>query len=59
MKKDIESYNENGKPHGFWSCYWSNGDLWFNAFFVNGRVNGYYEENHLYGGNKVTIIFHL
>ena len=42
--KNITPRNENGKPHGYWEYYHSNGKLWVKGNYVNGNRHGYWEE---------------
>lgn len=42
--KSIKPRNENGLAHGLWECYWSNGELYYKAYFVNDNRIGYMED---------------
>jgi hypothetical protein len=39
--KDITPYNENGKRHGYWEQYWSDGQLFYKGFFDMGKRVSY------------------
>jgi len=43
MNKNIEPYNDKGKPHGYWEYYWDNGELAFKCIYINGELNGFVE----------------
>jgi antitoxin component YwqK of YwqJK toxin-antitoxin module len=34
----------NGKEHGYWEDYFSNGQLMFKGNYVNGKRHGYWED---------------
>lgn len=48
--------NENNRPHGFWECYHSNGDLAYKCYCQDGEVIGYRE---YYIGELITKTFFL
>jgi len=59
MNKNIESYNDKGEVHGYWEKYFTNGNIAFICYYVNGRLNGYEEvmfNPHL---EKIYLNFHL
>ena len=58
MNKYIEPYNDKGQQHGYWEWYWTNGDVWYKSFFINGQESGY-EEFHYSNHNTIELIFHL
>ena len=39
----INLYNERGEKHGYWECYYENGQLMSKGNFVNGNREGYWE----------------
>ena len=43
-KKNIAPRNEKGESHGYWECYYSNGQLYYKGNYVNGIKDGYWEE---------------
>jgi antitoxin component YwqK of YwqJK toxin-antitoxin module len=56
--KNITPYNENGKAHGYWEYYWSNGNLSHKGNYVDGIRHGlwevYYDNGNLWSkGNYV------
>jgi len=53
-KKNIGPYNENGKAHGSWEYYHSNGNLWYKGNYVNGEEHGYWE--YYYANRKLKEI---
>jgi len=57
MNKNLSPRNTKDKPHGYWECYWDNGELWFKCFFYNGKMIGY-EEYYPYVANLIKI-YHL
>ena len=46
MNKDITPRNKDGKPHGYWELYYSNGQLWYKGNYVNGEYDGLWEYYH-------------
>jgi antitoxin component YwqK of YwqJK toxin-antitoxin module len=55
----INLFDENGKRHGYWEYYYSNGQLWYKGNFVNGKQHGYWESYYssgqlYYKGNYVN-----
>jgi len=46
MKKEISPKNDKGQAHGYWEQYWSNGQLFFKANYVNDKQHGYWEVYH-------------
>jgi antitoxin component YwqK of YwqJK toxin-antitoxin module len=56
--KNITPVNENGKEHGYWEVYYSNGNLCSKGNYVDGNRHGYWEVyysngNLCYKGNYV------
>lgn len=47
--KNIFSYNEKRQAHGYWEWCWGNGNIWYKGNYLNGRLTGYWEENHKNG----------
>ena len=47
MKKN--QYNKDGKPHGYWEAYHSNGKLSYKANYKDGNLHGYWEASHSNG----------
>ncbi|CAB4142315.1 MORN variant [uncultured Caudovirales phage] len=45
----MRPYNEQGKKHGYWERYWSNGNLWEKGHYLNGEKHGYWESYHSNG----------
>ena len=45
MKKGIYPYNDKGQRHGYWEVYWSDGDIAFKRYYLNGKLSGYEEIN--------------
>ena len=45
IRKDnlINLFDENGKRHGYWEEYYSNGQLDLKGNYVNGNKHGYFE----------------
>jgi len=41
MNKDQRPINAKGQPHGYWERYWSNGELRYKCFFINGKKMGF------------------
>jgi len=50
---NIKQYNAKGQPHGYWECYWGNGELMYKCVFINGKRNAL-EEWYLDFDGKVT-----
>lgn len=42
---DIKSYNDKGKPHGYWEVYWYNGNIHYKGMYHNGKEVGYWFES--------------
>jgi hypothetical protein len=58
-EKDITNFDEHGNFHGFNQLHYSNGDVMFKIYFINGEESGY-EERYPYGkGNTFIKSFHL
>ena len=45
-KKDIETTNTNGNPHGYQEWYAEN-KLWIRGLVKHGNVLGYYENHYV------------
>jgi antitoxin component YwqK of YwqJK toxin-antitoxin module len=43
MRKDITHYNKQGKAHGYWEDYYSNGNVFYKGYYHNGKRHGYWE----------------
>jgi antitoxin component YwqK of YwqJK toxin-antitoxin module len=41
--KDITPCNDQGKRHGYWERYYTNGQLYYKGNFVDGIKHGYWE----------------
>jgi antitoxin component YwqK of YwqJK toxin-antitoxin module len=59
MKQDKMSRNKKGQPHGYWECYWPNGELWYKGNYISGKPDGlwesYYSDGQLwYKGNFIN-----
>lgn len=50
--------NENDRPHGFWECYHSNGDLAYKCYCQDGIIIGY-REYYMWDGTPDTKTFFL
>ena len=33
----------NIKRHGYWECYWDNGDIMYKGNYINGNKEGYWK----------------
>lgn len=42
-KEDIRSWDENGKPHGYWEEYFTNNNLFRKGCFIHGINYGLWE----------------
>lgn len=42
--QDKKPRNEQGKAHGLWETYWTNGNLNYKGNYTNGLQNGYCEQ---------------
>ena len=49
IKQDINQYNTNGKKHGYWEEYYSNGNLHYKGNYTNGKIHGYWEQYYYNG----------
>ena len=46
---DKNQYDEQGKRHGYWELYRTNGSLWYICNYVNGEVHGLWESYYSNG----------
>ncbi len=48
---DINQYNKEDKPHGYWENYWdsTNKFLFYKGYYDNGFAYGYWEYYHTDG----------
>jgi antitoxin component YwqK of YwqJK toxin-antitoxin module len=46
---NINQYNDNGKKHGYWEVYHSNGNLIYKGNYINGKRIGYWEDYYSNG----------
>ncbi len=46
-------YNEGGQRHGYWECYWLNGNLECKGNFINGKRHLYWEAYYRNGKLEV------
>jgi len=53
MNKNITSYNDKEQRHGLWEIYWSNGDVYYKCFYVNGIITGYQESKTICGDDVI------
>jgi hypothetical protein len=54
----MNEYNDKGKCHGYWECYFPNGKLWYKGTYINGEIVGYYEV-YFSGGDLYSKAFYL
>jgi antitoxin component YwqK of YwqJK toxin-antitoxin module len=44
--QDKGQYNHKGQRHGHWLTHYSNGNIWWEANFVNGIIFGFSEYSY-------------
>jgi len=49
MMKNEKPTNKDGKPHGLWEYYYSNGQLYTKGKYINGNADGLWEYYHYNG----------
>jgi len=55
---NIKQYNAKGQPHGYWECYWGNGELMYKCIYINGKEIGF-EEFYYNDGTLSYKNYHL